>query len=166
TFLRRPALYSPKRQLRGDLLLVLPAIGRIFERQSGAGCLSAFYFPRRLKPSGCSLSYLSLVAEGGEPMPRMTLAFVTFLAVAYGGLAFWHSGRDASGQTTTTVDLGDFYFCNSSFSAPVCDTNITAGDTVTWQWVGSASHTVTQCDSTFTTCPPVAGFDSGTMTSG
>ena len=99
-------------------------------------------------------------------MPRMTLVFVTFLAVAYGGLAFWHSGRDASGQTTTTVDVGDFYFCNSSFSGAVCDTNITAGDTVTWQWVGSASHTVTQCDLTFTTCPQVGGFDSGTLTSG
>jgi len=99
-------------------------------------------------------------------MPRIVLVFTMFLAVAFGCVAFWHSGRDASGQTTTTVAVGDNFFCDSSFSFGVCDTNITAGDTVMWQWVGSAQHSVTQCDQTFTTCPTLGGFDSGFMTSG
>ncbi len=99
-------------------------------------------------------------------MPRIVLVFIMFLAVAFGCLAFWHSGRDASGQTTTTVAVGDNFFCDSSFSFGVCDTNITAGDTVMWQWVGSAQHSVTQCDQTFTTCPTLGGFDSGFMASG
>src|SRR2546425_270062 len=99
-------------------------------------------------------------------LPRIVLVFTMFLAVAFGCVAFWHSGRDASGQTTTTVAVGDNFFCASSFSFGVCDTNITAGDTVMWQWVGSAQHSVTQCDQTFTTCPTLGGFDSGFMASG
>ena len=99
-------------------------------------------------------------------MPRKLLILLAFLPLAFGAVAFWHSGRDAGAQTTTTVNVGDNFFCDSSFSFGVCDTNITAGDTVTWQWVGSAAHTVTQCDPTFTTCPPLGGFDSGFMTSG
>jgi plastocyanin len=67
-------------------------------------------------------------------------------------------------QTTVNVDVGDVYFCNASFAGGICETSVTAGDTVTWNWVGSLPHTVTQCDATFTTCPPPGGFDSGTMT--
>src|SRR6266545_687748 len=99
-------------------------------------------------------------------MPRKLLVLLTLLPLAIGAVAFWHSGGDVSGQTTTTVNVGDFYFCDASFSGGVCDSSITAGDTVTWQWVGSAPHTVTQCDPTFTTCPTVGGFDSGIMSSG
>ena len=99
-------------------------------------------------------------------MPRKLLILLAFLPSAFGAVAFWHSGRDAGAQATTTVNVGDNFFCDSSFSFGVCDTNITAGDTVMWQWMGNAPHTVTQCDQTFTTCPPVGGFDSGTMTIG
>jgi plastocyanin len=99
-------------------------------------------------------------------MPRKLLVILALLPLALGAVAFWQSGRDASAQTTTTVNVGDFYFCDASFSNAVCDTNINVGDTVMWQWVGNAPHTVTQCDPTFTTCPPPGGFDSGTMTSG
>jgi len=99
-------------------------------------------------------------------MPRKLLVVLAFLPLVLAAVAFWNSGSDAGAQPNTTVNVGDFYFCDASFSGGVCDSNITAGDTVMWQWVGSASHTVTQCDSTFTTCPPVGGFDSGTMTSG
>jgi hypothetical protein len=33
---------------------------------------------------------------------------------------------------TTTVNIGDFWFCNSSFSNSVCPTRINPGDTVTY----------------------------------
>ena len=99
-------------------------------------------------------------------MPRKLLVLLAFLTLVLAAVAFWNSGSDAGAQSTTTLNVGDFYFCDASFSGGVCDTNISVGDTVMWQWVGSAPHTVTQCDPTFTTCPPPAGFDSGTMTSG
>ena len=74
------------------------------------------------------------------------------------------SGEEAHGQTTVNVEVGDTYFCSSS-NVGVCETNIAAGDTVTWQWVGVLPHTVTQCDASFTTCPPAGGFNSGNLAS-
>src|SRR5437867_12962923 len=75
---------------------------------------------------------------------------------------------------TTTIDVGDEWYCNPGDSACMMTnlgnidvtTNISVGDTVTWNWVGSLQHTVTQCDATFTTCPSAGGFDSGTQSNG
>jgi hypothetical protein len=99
-------------------------------------------------------------------MPRKLLVLLAFVPIILGAVTFWHSSRDAGAQTTTTVNVGNFYFCSAASQGGICDTNITAGDTVMWQWVGGSSHTVTQCDPSFTTCPTVGGFDSGSMTSG
>ena len=63
---------------------------------------------------------------------------------------------------TEQVDVGDLYFCAPSFEFGVCTTTITAGDTVTWDVLETA-HTVTECDATYTTCPPTGGFDSGVV---
>ena len=100
-------------------------------------------------------------------MFRTAIVAAVALAIASAGVvALLVTDEEARGQTTVNVEVGDFYFCNSSFSGSVCETNISVGDTVTWQWAGSAPHTVTQCDASFTTCPPAGGFDSGSMTSG
>jgi plastocyanin len=64
-----------------------------------------------------------------------------------------------------TVEAGNLYFCSPSFENGVCETTIAAGDTVTWDNVGGF-HTATQCDASFTTCPPAGGFDSGTLSTG
>jgi plastocyanin len=82
------------------------------------------------------------------------LAALAIVAIAYASLT-------AEAQSTT-IDVGDFWFCNSSFEVGVCDTTVVTGSTVTWD-VSSGIHTVTECDATFTTCPPPGGFDSGTM---
>src|SRR5438094_2160159 len=77
------------------------------------------------------------------------------------------AGSGEVSAATTTVNVGDFWFCNSSFSGTVCPTRIAAGDTVTWNWVGGASHTTTACsDGTFTTCGAAQGWDSGSMSTG
>jgi hypothetical protein len=47
----------------------------------------------------------------------------------------------------------------------VCETTVTAGDTVTWNNV-AGFHTVTECDDTFSTCAPAGGFDSGSLPTG
>ena len=87
----------------------------------------------------------------------------TFAIALAAVLSLLLANDEARGQTTVNVDVGDVYFCDPSFAAGVCQTNITAGDTVTWNWVGSLPHTVTQCNDTFT-CPQAGGFDSGTLT--
>jgi plastocyanin len=71
---------------------------------------------------------------------------------------------EARGQTTVNVEVGDIYFCSPSFANGICETNVSAGDTVQWNWVGSLPHTVTQCDPGFIICPPPGGFDSGMLT--
>lgn len=62
-------------------------------------------------------------------------------------------------QSTVTVESGNLYFCGPSFQNEVCDTTITAGDTVLWDNV-EGLHTVTQCNEDFSVCPPEGGFDS------
>ena len=65
----------------------------------------------------------------------------------------------------TTVEAGNNYFCSASFIGSVCETDITAGDTVTWNIV-AGSHTVTECSAGFAVCPPAGGFDSGILVDG
>jgi plastocyanin len=93
---------------------------------------------------------------------RRALAVATVASIALVTLA---SSGSSSAQATS-VDTGDFYFCNSSFENGVCDTTVTQGSTVTWTLSGAAVHTVTQCDASFATCPPAGGFDSGLLSSG
>lgn len=84
----------------------------------------------------------------------VTLAFVALTV----------SPRDGSAQATT-IDTASDYFCAPSFENSVCETTVVVGSTVTWQ-VSGGVHTVTQCDASFTTCPPPAGFDSGLLNDG
>jgi len=65
----------------------------------------------------------------------------------------------------TTIDASNLYFCAPALQGAVCETTISAGDTVTWQIV-LGSHTVTECNDTFTVCPPAGGFDSGFLSGG
>ena len=72
----------------------------------------------------------------------------------------------ATAQGTVTIEAGSDYFCDPEFFGGVCETMISAGDTVTWNVVQGA-HTVTECsDDSHTDCPPEGGFDSGILTQG
>jgi plastocyanin len=73
----------------------------------------------------------------------------------------WVAGQPA-GAATEEIEAGSNYFCAPSFANGVCTTTISAGDSVTWT-VAQGVHTVTQCDSTHTTCPLPGGFDSGLL---
>ena len=67
------------------------------------------------------------------------------LFVLAGGLIAL-SGGTTHAQETTTVPVGDVWFCNASFVNGVCETTITAGDTVVWDFgAGSLPHTTTAC---------------------
>lgn len=67
-----------------------------------------------------------------------------------------------AGAATEQIEAGNNYFCAPSFENGVCTTTITVGATVTWNIVQDI-HTVTECDSTYTTCPVAGGFDSGVL---
>lgn len=87
----------------------------------------------------------------------LSLALVAFVAIAL-------AGRSAS-AAGVPVEAGNDYFCSRAFEGSVCETDITAGDTVTWNVV-AGSHTVTECSAGFAACPPAGGFDSGILVDG
>ena len=61
-----------------------------------------------------------------------------------------------SGSQTIKVAVGDVYFCDSMYSnSVVCRTKINVGDTVQWNWEGTAPHTVTECGAS---CPPAQNY--------
>ncbi len=104
-------------------------------------------------------------------MPKMRIPHPVLLIklalIAPGVALLSHADSGEVSAATVTVNVGDFWFCNSSFSSQVCPTRIATGDTVTWNWVGTAQHSTTACsDGTFTTCGPAQGWDSGNKSSG
>jgi len=80
-----------------------------------------------------------------------------------------------SGAQTVNVAVGEtqsppparFWFCDPLFSNNTpCETKINVGDTVQWNWVGTAPHTVTHCGAS---CDNPTGsplFDSGRLENG
>ncbi len=47
---------------------------------------------------------------------------------------------------STTIQVGDIWFCNTTFENGVCETTISAGDTVVWDFDGTIQpHTTTAC---------------------
>ncbi len=107
------------------------------------------------------MSYALVVAE--RIQTRNVLVVAVSVALVVAGSA-WVAAQPA-GAATEQIEAGSNYFCAASFQNGVCTTTITAGDTVTWNMV-LGIHTVTECDSTYTTCPVAGGFDSGILEPG
>ncbi len=91
---------------------------------------------------------------------RNVLAFAVSAAFVAAGIAL--VAAQPAGAATEQIEAGSNYFCAPSFGNGVCTTTVTIGDTVTWSIV-LGIHTVTECDSTYTTCPVADGFDSGVL---
>ena len=91
----------------------------------------------------------------------LVLPAVLLLALAAFALS---SGGQAQAKEVV-IEADNFYFCDASFEGGVCETTVDVGDSVKWQ-MEDGSHTVTQCDASFTTCPPSGGFDSGALNTG
>ena len=76
----------------------------------------------------------------------VTAVALVILAVAS------HADSSNTLAANTTVNVSNFWFCDSSYANGVCPTAIRVGDTVTWNWV-SGTHNTTSCpDGTFTNC--------------
>jgi hypothetical protein len=70
-------------------------------------------------------------------------------------------------QETVTVPVGDIWFCSADYENGVCATEITQGDTVSWDFSGAAlPHTSTACGASCDS--PIASplWDSGIIQGG
>ena len=85
----------------------------------------------------------------GRLVPLVRAIAVAGFAV--GGAAFLWSGFGSQSSTpvsaaTHFIEVGDFWFCDSSFQAGDCEIVIDAGDSVTWGFdSASFAHTSTEC---------------------
>jgi len=88
------------------------------------------------------------------------------LLFAVGALFAISSGPAAA--DTVTVDVGDIWFCDPSYSkGVVCDTTINVGDTVSWDFAPSKlPHTVTECGASCDSPTAKPLFDSGVLGGG
>ncbi len=97
---------------------------------------------------------------------RWTIALAAPGIAALGVAAFSIASGGSAHAATTQVNVGNYYFCEAADDGKVCETDITAGDTITWS-VAAGTHHVVQCtDSNFTACPPTGGFDGGNFSTG
>lgn len=88
---------------------------------------------------------------------------LVFDAVSFG------SQQRVYAQTTTIIQIGNFWFCDPSFEGRTCETTIDVGDTIEWRWPGvrsDTSHTTTECSGDLDACPEPHLWDSGTRTGG
>jgi plastocyanin len=92
---------------------------------------------------------------------------LTVTAIALVILAvFSHADSRDTLAANATVNVGSFFFCNSTYQGGVCPTTIKVGDTVTWNFVGGTHNTTACSDSTFTTCNAAQGWASPNQSSG
>lgn len=96
-----------------------------------------------------------------RPLSRLLVAKIPLVAIAIAASLALHPASAA----TVAIEGGNNYFCSGGFEGSVCETDVTAGDTVTWTMV-AGTHTVTQCSEGFSQCPPTGGWDSGILAVG
>jgi len=96
--------------------------------------------------------------------PCRSFARIVVLLIALAGAVVFASAGHARAQEEVTVDVGDFWFCDASFEEGTCETAISAGDTVVWDFSSSInSHTATDCGGSCDAPSASQVFDSGTV---
>ncbi len=99
-------------------------------------------------------------------MRRAMLLIASPLALLACTIFVFDAEREARAQMTTTIQVGDLWFCGPSLPNGVCDTTIRVGDTVVWQWVGVSFHTTTECGGNLDVCPEPHLWDSPAQKTG
>ena len=113
----------------------------------------------------------------GRPIPavamrptRLPEALALLTAIALAALSWGDAGsgaRPADAQETVAVAVGDFFFCDPSLAPGACQTVVSVGDTVTWEYrTGSEGHTVTHCGESCDAPTSTPLWDSGGLTPG
>jgi plastocyanin len=73
-------------------------------------------------------------------------------------------GEEARGHGLN-IHVGNYYFCDPTFTNQVCDRSFQVSEEVGWE-VFDGIHTITECDESFSVCPPPGGFELGISTPG
>ena len=94
------------------------------------------------------------------------LTAAALLLIALVATVVLPAGHETLAQSTTTIEVGDFYFCAPSFQDGVCETIVNAGDTVEWQFTGAEMHSTTECSDDLDTCSGPHLWDSPLADSG
>ncbi len=95
------------------------------------------------------------------------LARIALFLGIIGALVALPSGGSASAQLARNVSVGDLWFCDASFQGGVCETTISAGDTISWDFSGAAlPHTTTACGADCDSPTDTPGWDSGIINDG
>lgn len=77
--------------------------------------------------------------DASRPALRMALSAALLITVAF-------LTQQSAIAGSTTIQVGDIWFCNESFENGVCETTISPGDTVVWSFDGTIQpHTTTAC---------------------
>ncbi len=95
---------------------------------------------------------------------RPAAALVALLAL---GAALLVGSPHQAAAATTTITVGDFWFCNASFDGGVCETTIHASDTVAWDFSQAMNqHTTTECGASCDSPSSMPLWNSGRMSGG
>lgn len=104
-------------------------------------------------------------AKGSRTVTVRVLSLAVPLGVLLIGAALLPGREQTALGHGDGIHVGDFYFCDPTFQGGICDRTFPVGTEVAWEVFGS-THTITECDDTFTTCPPSGGFDLGIVSNG
>ncbi|MCH8993767.1 MAG: hypothetical protein IH959_02230 [Chloroflexi bacterium] len=84
-----------------------------------------------------------------------------------GALVALPTGGSASAQLALNVSVGDLWFCDASFQGGVCETTISVGDTISWDFSDAVlPHTTTACGDDCDSPTDSPGWDSGIINDG
>ena len=98
---------------------------------------------------------------------RLTSVALLIVLAGLAVSALATSSSPAVAQETTTIAVGDLFFCDSSFQNGECKTAIAAGDTVVWNFEGAAlPHTTTECGASCDTPTDSPMWDSDVINDG
>ena len=116
------------------------------------------------RPAGRPITTLTM--RPTRLLPALALLAVMVLA----GLPWGNAESGAwpvGAQGTVGVTVGDFFFCDPSLAPGACQTVVSVGDTVTWEYrTGSEGHTVTHCGDSCDAPTGTPLWDSGGLTPG
>ena len=103
-------------------------------------------------------------------LTRLLAGCALLVVIAFGPLSWGYGGggaRTAGAQETVAVAVGDFFFCDPSLAPGACQTVVSVGDTVVWEYrTGSEGHTVTDCGESCDSPTGTPLWDSGGLSSG
>ncbi len=89
------------------------------------------------------------------------------IAVAFLLTATFLTQQSTALAATTTVDVGDIWFCDETFEGGLCETTIAVGDTVVWDFDGAIQpHTTTACGASCDSPTASPRWDSGLINDG